>query len=90
MLTQTQFYAFSQHICSNTSISKFHVSLELVDGSTELFDNNGMGYPVQNEVILQTHQSCLSNIIDGNGERNMTIVAAVSHLRCKIPRFISY
>lgn len=42
-----------------------------VGGSTQTFNNNGAGFPIQDSVIVQTPQSCYSN-------GNLTVVAAVS------------
>ncbi|KKK56980.1 hypothetical protein LCGC14_3059080, partial [marine sediment metagenome] len=42
-----------------TGISSFTVTINYVDGSSEIYDNNGESYPIQDAVILQLPQSCL-------------------------------
>ncbi|KAL8719332.1 MAG: hypothetical protein Q9225_003653 [Loekoesia sp. 1 TL-2023] len=54
------FYAFSTRIPSQSSISAFNVLITLTGGGTELYDNNGQGYPIQDNVMLQTPQSCVA------------------------------
>ncbi|MCJ1402847.1 hypothetical protein MMC11_006068 [Xylographa trunciseda] len=64
------FYGFSAQIPTSSSISAFNVLVTLVGGGTELHNNNGGGFPVQDTIMLQSPQSCLN----GNG---LTVVAAV-------------
>ena len=64
------FYGFSATIPTSSSISAFNVLITLVGGGTELHNNNGGGFPVQDTIMLQTPQSCLNS----NG---LTVVAAV-------------
>ncbi|KAL8826220.1 MAG: hypothetical protein Q9170_007485 [Blastenia crenularia] len=64
------FYAFSSRIPSQSSISAFNVLVTLASGGTELYDNNGQGYPIQDNVMLQSPQSCVA----GN---TLTVTAAV-------------
>ena len=78
MLTARQFYSFSSTLPSDTSISSFNVLITLTDSSTELYNNNGTGYPVQDSIMLQSPQSCLDQTPDANGNGNLTVVAAVS------------
>jgi len=42
-------------------------------GHTEIFGNGGAGYPIQDQIMLQTPQSC----VDAGG--GLTVVAAVSY-----------
>ncbi|KAL8936736.1 MAG: hypothetical protein Q9216_004777 [Gyalolechia sp. 2 TL-2023] len=83
------FYAFSSRIPSQSSISAFNVLITLASGSTELYDNNGQGYPIQDNVMLQAPQSC----VVGN---TLTVTAAVRSpatsanlvLSLKVPRTV--
>jgi len=43
------------------------------DGHTEIFDNGGAGYLIEDQIILQVPQSC----VDAGGA--LTVVAAVSY-----------
>lgn len=70
-----QFYSFSSTLPSDTSISSFNVIIDLVGGGSELHDNNGGGFPVQDSIMLQSPQSCSS-------QGNLTVVAAVSTMLC--------
>ena len=64
------FFGFSAQIPTSSSISAFNVVITLVGGTTELHNNNGAGFPVQDTIMLQSPQSCLNS----NG---LTVVAAV-------------
>jgi hypothetical protein len=66
-----QFYSFSSTLPSDTSISSFNVIINLVGGGSELYNNSGTGFPVQDSIMLQSPQSCLN-------QGNLTVVAAVS------------
>ncbi|KAL8784983.1 MAG: hypothetical protein Q9213_003644 [Squamulea squamosa] len=87
------FYAFSANILSQTSISSFTVLITLTSGATESYDNNGSGYPIQDNVFLQTPQSCVT---DSNGKKLLTVAAAVRApattaslvLSLKVPRAV--
>ncbi|KAF2135579.1 uncharacterized protein K452DRAFT_313887 [Aplosporella prunicola CBS 121167] len=65
------FYGFSAEILSSSSISAFDVELTLSSGETEAFNNGGDSFPVQDEVLLQHSQSCLST------DSSLHVVAAV-------------
>ncbi|KAL3303215.1 wsc domain containing protein [Colletotrichum asianum] len=64
----------------SSGISSFTVTINMNDGSTKFFDNNGNGYPMQDGIFLQTDQSCLTQ---SNG--NATFVAAVRNDRISQP-----
>ncbi|KAI4209402.1 MAG: hypothetical protein LQ351_007661 [Letrouitia transgressa] len=64
------FYGFSTQLPSSISISSFTVLITLTSGTTETYDNNGNGFPVQDRIMLQSPQSCVT----GN---KLTVVAAV-------------
>jgi hypothetical protein len=49
------------------------VIIDLVGGGSELYDNSGTGFPVQDSIMLQSPQSCA-------GHGKLTVVAAVSTL----------
>ncbi|KKY19662.1 putative wsc domain containing protein [Diplodia seriata] len=65
-----EFYGVSANIPSDSSISSFNVVVTLSSGETELHDNNGSGFPLQDSIIFQSPQSCLSGT-------TMSITAAV-------------
>lgn len=65
------FFGFSTELEADTSISSFNVLVTLTGGSTQVFDNNGNGFKVDDTIIYQSPQSCL----DGSGK--LTVVAAV-------------
>jgi hypothetical protein len=73
-----QFYSFSAPLSVNSSISSFNVIVTSTNGQTETFDNNGVGFPVQDSVILQSSQSCVGATADPNGQ-NVTLSAAVRY-----------
>ncbi|KAI4121727.1 MAG: hypothetical protein LQ338_006195 [Usnochroma carphineum] len=81
------FYAFSTTIPSQSSISAFNVLITLASGATETYDNNGNGYPIQDNVMLQADQSCVTS-------SQLTVTAAVRSpatsanlvLTLKVPR----
>ncbi|KAI9894440.1 MAG: hypothetical protein M1814_003198 [Vezdaea aestivalis] len=64
------FYAFSTQFLTSSSVTSFTVRITRVGGATENYNNNGGGFPVQDTVIFQSPQSCLSG-------SNLTVVAAV-------------
>ncbi|KAH6680685.1 WSC domain-containing protein [Halenospora varia] len=64
------FYSFDANLPSTSSISSFTVLITLISGGTETYNNNGGGFLIQDSVIVQTPQSCVSN-------GNLTILAAV-------------
>ncbi|OCK76050.1 heme peroxidase, partial [Lepidopterella palustris CBS 459.81] len=71
------FYGFSTQLSGSTSISSFNVLITLVDGTTELHDNNGAGFPVDDTIMLQSPESCLNPTTGANGTQSLTVVAAV-------------
>lgn len=70
------FFPIDANIPASSGISSFTVTINQVDGTSESFDNNGEGYPVQDGVLLQVPQSCL---LGSSGA--LTIVAAVRNDR---------
>ncbi|KAI4221750.1 MAG: hypothetical protein L6R36_006665 [Xanthoria steineri] len=68
------FYAFSAPISSQSSISSFNVLVTLASGATESYDNNGSGYSMQDTVMFQAPQSCVT---DSNGQKLLSVTAAV-------------
>ncbi|RDL39745.1 uncharacterized protein BP5553_04085 [Venustampulla echinocandica] len=64
------FYSFSSNLPATSSISSFTVVITGTDGTTETYDNNASGFPIQDSVIALAPQSCLSN-------GNLTVFAAV-------------
>ncbi|KAI4201356.1 MAG: hypothetical protein LQ350_003275 [Teloschistes chrysophthalmus] len=84
---EIRFYAFSAQIPSQSSISAFNVIITLASGATETYNNNGQGYPMQDNVMLQAPQSCVAG-------GTLTVTAAVRSpatsanlvLTLKVPR----
>lgn len=66
------FFPIEATVPASTGISSFVVTLTFADGSEEEFDNNGNGYPIQDDVLLQIPQSC---VLGSTGA--LTLVAAV-------------
>lgn len=52
------FYSFSANISATSSISSFTVTITKSDGTTESFTNGGSGFPVQDNLLLQSPQTC--------------------------------
>jgi hypothetical protein len=69
-----QFYSFSQLIPVETSISSFTVQVTTTSGST-VYNNNGAGFPVEDSIIFQSPESCLTT--GSNGNNALTITALV-------------
>ncbi|KAF8704341.1 peroxidase family, partial [Rhizoctonia solani] len=69
------FYQIPSTILPN-GISHFNVSVtNTTTGAETIYDNNGNGYPVQDNIIFQAAQSC--HIFNPNGNGNLTLTAAV-------------
>jgi hypothetical protein len=66
------FFPIEATIPAKTGISSFIVTVILADGSEQVYDNNGSEYPLQDDVLLQTPQSCLRGSTGA-----ITVVAAV-------------
>jgi hypothetical protein len=71
-----QFYSFSSQIPALTSISKFTVTVTTTDGQAQTFDNNGSGYPISDQIFVQTTYSSLA-AADASGNQQLTVYAAV-------------
>jgi hypothetical protein len=81
-----QFYEIPSVILPN-GISHFNVSLtNTTTGAETTYDNNGHGYPVQDNIIFQAAQSC--RIFDPNANGNLTLTAAVSMSRTSMGVFL--
>ncbi|QUC18830.1 uncharacterized protein UV8b_03071 [Ustilaginoidea virens] len=66
------FYPIEAVIPASQGISSFTVTVNKADGTSKLHDNNGKGYPLQDDVLFQAPQSCIS------GKSGvLTVVAAV-------------
>ncbi|CAE6449006.1 unnamed protein product [Rhizoctonia solani] len=71
------FYQIPSTILPN-GISHFNVSVtNTTTGLETFYDNNGNGYPVQDNIIFQSAQSCLVFPPGTNGDPNLTLTAAV-------------
>ncbi|KAI8965723.1 heme peroxidase [Daldinia sp. FL1419] len=78
-------FPISADVSTSTGISSFTVTLNMADGTTKLFDNNGNLYSVQDAIFIQNSQSCL---LSGT----LTVTAAVRNDRKAFPvnTLISY
>ncbi|ESK85612.1 wsc domain containing protein [Moniliophthora roreri MCA 2997] len=77
-----KFYEFSASISLESSISSFNVVF-----ASETHDNGGNGFPIRTEMFHQVKQSCLTEAIDANGNKNLTVVAAVRDDRANLPTY---
>lgn len=83
------FYAFSTRIPSQTSISAFNALITLTSGAAETYDNNGNGYPIQDTVMLQAPQSCITGSkISITAAVRSPATAADLVLSLKVPRSV--
>lgn len=76
MLTVLQFFPIQATIPVASGISSFTVVINLNDGSSKSYDNNGNSYPLSDAVVYQKPQSCL---LQGSGA--LTVTALVSSIR---------
>ncbi|CAE7118712.1 unnamed protein product, partial [Rhizoctonia solani] len=71
------FYTIPPTILPN-GISHFNISTtNTTTGIETTYNNNGNGYPIQDNIIFQSAQSCLIPQSDANGNQNLTLTAAV-------------
>lgn len=61
-------------------ISSFNISVTSSSGAEEMYDNGGVGYPIQDNIFFLSSHSCLVQDVDENGNWNLTAVAAASAL----------
>lgn len=66
------FFPINAKIPVKTGISSFTVTVNHADGTKQVADNNGHGYPIQDTILFQKPQSC---ILGSTGAT--TLVAAV-------------
>ncbi|KAK3685494.1 hypothetical protein B0T22DRAFT_381071 [Podospora appendiculata] len=66
------FFPISATISASAGISSFTVVVNLNDGSSQSYNNNGNAYPLTDAVILQKGQSCLAQ-----GSGALTVTALV-------------
>ncbi|KAG6025053.1 hypothetical protein E4U41_001620 [Claviceps citrina] len=66
------FYPIEAVIPASSGISSFTVTVNNEDGTGKLYDNNGKGYPLQDDILFQTPQSCIRGTSGA-----LTVVAAV-------------
>ncbi|KAI9339789.1 L-ascorbate oxidase [Zopfochytrium polystomum] len=55
---QFTYYGFSAMLSQAVSVSRVTVRITLKDGTTEVHDNNGVGFPVQDLVLTDDKKSC--------------------------------
>jgi hypothetical protein len=73
-------FPINQNIPTASGVSSFTVTVRFSDGTSQVFDNNGASYPLQDGIMLQTGQSCL---LQGSGAFNVT--AAIRNDRKDMP-----
>ncbi|KAG5983242.1 hypothetical protein E4U55_000466 [Claviceps digitariae] len=66
------FYPIEAVIPASSGISSFVVTVHNKDGTSHLYDNNGKGYPLQDDILFQTPQSCIKGTTGA-----LTVAAAV-------------
>ncbi|KAG5931668.1 hypothetical protein E4U53_001660 [Claviceps sorghi] len=66
------FFPIRAVIPASSGISSFVVTVNHKDGTSKLYDNNGKGYPLQDDILFQTPQSCIKGTSGA-----LTIAAAV-------------
>ncbi|KAK4452274.1 putative fungistatic metabolite [Podospora aff. communis PSN243] len=74
------FFPISVHIPASEGISSFTVKVNLKDGSSQTYDNNGNLYPMNDGIIFQKPQSCL---LQGSGA--LTATALVRNDLADVP-----
>ena len=74
------FFPISVHVPASEGISSFVVKLNRKDGGSQIYDNNGQGYPMPDGIILQKPQSCL---LQGSGA--LTAAALVRNDLANLP-----
>ncbi|KAK4103952.1 heme peroxidase [Parathielavia hyrcaniae] len=74
------FFPIEATIPSADGISSFTLALNLNDGSSQSFDNNGNSYPMSDVVVMQKPQSCL---LQGSGA--LTVSALVRNDMADLP-----
>ncbi|KAM7204344.1 putative fungistatic metabolite [Rhypophila sp. PSN 637] len=80
------FYPIEITMPASSGISQFTVRLNMNDGSSQTFDNNGNAYPLSDAVILQKPQSCLAQSTGA-----VTVTALVRNDITETPDlFVSY
>ncbi|KAL0071303.1 hypothetical protein AAF712_001869 [Marasmius tenuissimus] len=76
------FYEFNTNLAVG-AISKFNI--HFTADSDETHTNNGLGFPLDTAILHQYPNSCLEQKDDGNGNWNLTVVAAVRKDRTNLP-----
>ncbi|KAJ4306407.1 hypothetical protein N0V88_001207 [Collariella sp. IMI 366227] len=80
------FFPISLTIPAASGISSFTLVVNLNDGSSQTYDNNGNAYPMSDAVVLQKPQSCL---LQGSGA--LTVSALVRNDITDVPNLaVSY
>lgn len=74
------FFEWNTEIPASKGISAFNIHLTVPStNKTTVYQNGGSGFPVQDSVLYQIHQSCQKFVSDGNGgwDGALTVVAAI-------------
>ncbi|KAI1391221.1 heme peroxidase [Hypoxylon trugodes] len=82
---QFVWFPIDAEVSTSAGISSFTVALSMASGTTQMFDNNGNSYPMQDAILIQKPQSCLFS-------GTLTVTAAVRNDRTSLPvdMFLSY
>ncbi|KAL2023889.1 hypothetical protein VTK56DRAFT_666 [Thermocarpiscus australiensis] len=74
------FFPIEATIPTSSGISSFTLAVNLKDGSSQTYDNNGNSYPMSDAIVLQKPQSCL---LQGTGA--LTVAALVRNDIVNLP-----
>ncbi|ELQ37188.1 hypothetical protein M0657_004522 [Pyricularia oryzae] len=81
------FFPVSASLSATSGISSFTVTINRVDGTSTVFDNNGAHYPISDAVLLQKPQSCL---LQGSGALTVSAVVRNDHAALPINLGVTY
>ncbi|KAK3945202.1 putative fungistatic metabolite [Diplogelasinospora grovesii] len=81
------FFPISATIDASTGISAYTVTINLNDGTTQSYDNNGNLYPISDAIIFQKPQSCL---LQGSGALTVAAVVRNDYIAQPINLGVSY
>ena len=81
------FFPLSVSVPMATGISSFIIKLNLKDGSSQAFDNNGNSYSLVDGILLQKPQSCL---LQGTGALSVTALVRNELLDFPVRMEVSY
>jgi len=83
-------YPINGQIATTSGISSFTVTITRASGQTQLVDNNGNNYPMQDKAILMQSQSCFLSSGDTSGQLTVTAAIRNDRLDMAASAFVSY